>query len=132
MGQQSPEGEPNRDSALSAVASLDGSNNITVDIRGTVTKDAIRAAIDGLAGYSATITASSGDLNYIQANDTPPGVATTGSCTDATGGLATAASFELTGANGSEVLTFGVNTSAQTVVDAINQVNRIKHIAFGF
>jgi len=105
----------------SAVASLDGSGNITVNIRGTVTKAAIAAAIDGLTGYSATIT-QTGDQNYIQANDTPPGVATLGSGTDATGGLATAATFELSGSYGSEVLSFGANTSAQKVVDAINQV----------
>jgi flagellin len=112
----------------SAIASLDASNNITVNIRGTVTKAAIGAAIDGLTGYHASIS-QTGDQNYIQANDSPPGVATTGSGTDATGGLATAASFELSGANGSEVLTFGANTSAQKVVDAINQVQDATGVA---
>jgi flagellin len=105
----------------SAIASLDINNNITVNIRGTVTKAAIAAAIDGLTGYSATIT-QTGDQNYIQANDSPPGLATLGSGTDATGGLATAAAFELSGANGAEVLSFGANTSALKVVNAINQV----------
>jgi flagellin len=105
----------------SVVASLDGSDNITVNIRGTVTKAQIASAINSLDGYSATIV-QTGDHNYIEANDSVPGLATLGSGSDATGGLATAASFELSGAGGAEVLTFGANSSAQKVVDGINQV----------
>ena len=38
-----------------ASATVDNSGNITVNVRGTVTKAAIKAAIDGLTGYSASI-----------------------------------------------------------------------------
>jgi hypothetical protein len=60
----------------SVVASLDGLGNIVVDVRGTVTKQAIVNSIDGLAGYSVNTTAVAGDLNYIDTADAPPGVGT--------------------------------------------------------
>src|SRR4051812_3218929 len=104
-----------------AVAAVDGSGNITVKVHGQVTKTAIKTAIDGLSGYSAAIS-NTGDQNYIESLDTPPAAATFASGVDASGGLASAASFELAGANGAEVLTFGVNTSAAKIVAAINQV----------
>jgi flagellin len=108
--------------ANTATATVDGSGNITVDVNGNVSKTAVKNAIDALAGYSASI-AITGDQNYAAATDSPPGSASTfANGADATGGLAAGATFELAGANGSEVLTFGAGTSAQKVVDAINQV----------
>ncbi len=104
----------------SAVASLDGSGNIVVKVNGTVSKSAIISAIDGLSGYSATATSSSGDTNYIDTSDTPPGVATLGGGAAASGGLTQDAVFELSGANGSEVFSFGAGTSISKLADAIN------------
>jgi flagellin len=63
-----------------------------------------------------------GDANYIQASDTPPSAATLASGADASGGLTQAAVFELSGRNGSEVFSFGANTSISKVADAINLV----------
>src|SRR4029078_13367185 len=63
------------------------SNNISVKVRGTVAKSWIVNAINGLAGYTATTTASSGDTNYIQTADTEPGVATLGGGASASGGI---------------------------------------------
>jgi len=108
--------------ANTATATVDNSGNITVNINGNVTKTAIKNAIDGLTGYSATI-AITGDQNYIAASDSVPGSASTfANGADATGGLAAGATFELSGATGAEVLTFGAGTSAQKVIDAVNQV----------
>jgi flagellin len=104
-----------------AVATADNSGNITVNIRGTVTKTAVKAAIDGLTGYSASINVT-GDANYIQASDTPPAAGTFASGSDAAGGLSGAVVFEVSGENGSEVLSFGVGSSVTRVADAINQV----------
>ncbi len=103
-----------------AVGSLDGSGNIVVDVHGTVTKQAIIDAINGLSGYSASGTVT-GDQNYIEANDSPPSAAVLGLGADASGGLASAANFELSGATGAEVFSFGANTSIDTVAAAINQ-----------
>jgi flagellin len=108
--------------ANTATASVDGSGNITVNVNGNVTKTAIKNAIDGLANYSASI-AITGDQNYAAATDSPPGSASTfANGADATGGLAASVKFELSGAGGAEVLTFGAGSSAQKVVDGINQV----------
>ncbi len=108
--------------ANTATATVDNSGNITVNINGNVTKTAIKNAIDSLTGYSASI-AITGDQNYASASDSVPGSASTfANGADATGGLAAGATFELSGATGAEVLTFGAGTSAQKVIDAVNQV----------
>ena len=108
--------------ANTATATVDNSGNITVNVNGNVTKTAIKNAIDGLTGYSASI-AITGDQNYVAASDSVPGSASTfANGADATGGLAAGATFELSGAFGAEVLTFGAGTSAQKVINAVNQV----------
>jgi len=104
-----------------AVATVDNSGNITVNIRGTVTKNAIKTAIDNLTGYSASINVT-GDANYISATDTEPGPGTFTAGSDAAGGLSGAVVFEVSGENGSEVLSFGLGSSINRVADAINQV----------
>jgi flagellin len=106
----------------SVSASITNAGNISVKVRGTVTKAAIISAIDGLAGYSTLTTASSGDTNYIQASDTEPGVATLGGGVDASGGLTQDAVIELAGANGSEVFNFNAGSSISSLADAINLV----------
>jgi flagellin len=105
-----------------ATAVINGSGNIVVSINGTTTKAQIAAAINGLAGYSAT-SSGTGDANYISANDDATGTAgTLGLGADASGGLTKAAVFELSGLNGSEVFSFGAGTSIDLVADAINLV----------
>jgi flagellin len=114
--------EVNTGTANTATATVDNSGNITVNINGNVSKTAIKNAIDGLTGYSASI-AITGDQNYNSTADSVPGSASTfASGADATGGLAAGATFELSGADGAEVLSFGAGTSAQKVIDAVNQV----------
>jgi flagellin len=100
-------------------AALNG-GNIEVRVKGTVTKAAIASAIDGLAGYSATTSTSSGDGNYTQSTDTPPSAATLAGGVAATGGLATDVVFQLSGSSGSEVFSFGAGTGITDLVSAIN------------
>ncbi|MEX2317331.1 MAG: flagellin [Pirellulales bacterium] len=94
--------------------------NIEVRVRGTVTKNAIATAIDGLTGYSAAVTASSGDANYNQTLDTPPAAATLTGGLDATGGLATDVVFQLGGADGVEIFTFQAGSSVAQLADTIS------------
>jgi flagellin len=103
-----------------AVASFNGAN-IEVAIRGTVTKAAIASAINGLAGYSASVSASSGDTDYIPSLDTPPGAATLAGGSGTSGIIADVV-LELSGATGTEVLSFGAGTSIDDLVDGINLV----------
>jgi flagellin len=102
-----------------ASAAITG-GNIAVKVHGTVTKQAIIDAINGLNGYSATATSATGDANYIQTSDTPPGVATLGGGVAASGGLTQDAVFELSGLSGSEVFTIGAGTSITDLAAAIN------------
>jgi flagellin len=106
-----------------AVATIDGSGDIDVDIRGTVSYAAIAAAIDGLAGFSASITTSSGDQNYIDTLDTPPGVGTLGSGADAAGGLTQDVVFELAGKTGREVFSFQAGSTITQLQTAINALS---------
>jgi flagellin len=85
--------------------------NIEVRVRGTVTKNAIATAINNLTGYSASVTASSGDANYVEASDTPPAVATLTGGLGGTGGLTEDVVFQLGGKDGVEVFTFQAGTS---------------------
>jgi flagellin len=103
-----------------AVAAIDGSGNIGVKVRGTVTYAAIKNAINGLAGYSATLGTNSGDQNYVDTLDTPPSATTLAGGTAASGGLDSASVFELSGATGADVLSFGAGTDINTIVAAIN------------
>jgi flagellin len=103
-------------------AAVDNSGNITVNVRGTVTKAAIVSAIDGLSGYSATSTAISGDTNYVQSTDTPPGVGTLAGGVAASGGLTQDAVFTLSGLTGAEVFNFKAGTSIDDLANAINLV----------
>ncbi len=102
---------------------VDGSPDvIDVRVRGTVTKAQIVAAINGLTGYSATTTAASGDGNYIQSLDTPPGTQALAGGVAASGGLAQDAVFSLSGQTGSEVFNFEAGSSITQLSNAINLV----------
>jgi len=105
-----------------AEATIDGSGDIQVAIRGTVTKADIVAAIDGLAGYSAQTTASSGDTNYIDTADSVPAADTLKNGVAASGGLTQDAVFSLSGQTGSEVFSFETGTSISQLANAINLV----------
>ena len=106
-----------------AEASLDDDGNIDVLVNGTVSYAAIAAAIDSVTGYSASLTAASGDSNYVDTLDTPPDAAELGGGVDAAGGLAQDVVFELSGLNGSEVFTFSAGTSISLMADAINAMS---------
>jgi flagellin len=103
-------------------ASIDSGGDIEVAIRGTVTKADIVAAIDGLAGYSAQTTASSGDTNYIDSADSVPAADTLKNGVAASGGLTQDAVFSLSGQTGSEVFSFEAGTSISQLANAINLV----------
>lgn len=104
-------------------AAFDGSDNIVVSINGTTTYAAIAAAIDGLAGYSAAVTASSGDQTYDSTLDTPPAFATLGSGAAAAGGITQDAVFELAGKNGREVFSFQAGSTITQIQTAINSLS---------
>jgi flagellin len=103
-----------------AVAAIDGSGNIGVKVRGTVAYSAIKNAIDGLAGYHATLGTNSGDQNYVDSLDTPPSATTLAGGAAASGGLNSDIVFEVSGATGADVLSFGAGTGISTIVDGIN------------
>ena len=109
----------------SASASIDTNGDIQVLVRGTVTYSAIAAAVDGLTGYSASVTTSTGDQNYIDTVDTPPvgAFSTLGSGQDAAGGLSQDVVFELAGQNGREVFSFDQGTSITQLQSAINALS---------
>jgi flagellin len=104
-----------------AEAEISG-GNIAVKVRGTVTRSAIATAINNLAGYSASITASSGDQSYIQSSDTPPGASTLGGGAAAAGGLTQDVVFQLSGKTGSEVINLKAGSSAANLAAAVNLV----------
>ncbi len=95
---------------------------VTVNDTGNTTIDQIRAAIAGIAEV-ATATYS-GSATFNAAVDAPPAaLAVTGGVAATTGGLTAAVVFELAGANGSEVLSFGAGTSIADLVAGINLVS---------
>jgi flagellin len=106
-----------------ATAAFDGSGNIvvTVDDTATTSISSIASAINGLAGYSASVAAGgTGNGSYIGASDTPPSNATLAGGVAASGGLDSDIVFELSGATGADVLSFGAGTGISTIVAAIN------------
>lgn len=103
-------------------ASFNGAN-IEVRVKGSVTKTSIATALDGLAGYSASITAASGDNNYIQASDVPPAAATLTNGVDASGGLTRDVVFELSGENGTEAFSFKAGATINQLQAAIEAVS---------
>lgn len=103
-------------------ASFNGAN-IEVRVKGTVTKTSIATAIDGLAGYSASITAASGDTSYIQSSDVPPAAATLTNGVDASGGLTQDVVFELSGEDGTEAFSFKAGATINQLQAAIEAVS---------
>ena len=103
-------------------AIVSGNIVVTTDTVAATTITQINNAINGLAGYSATITDTSGDDTYINGTDNAA-TGTLAGGADALGGLAESIVFEVAGSTGAEVLSFGANTSITIVVAAINQVS---------
>src|SRR5205814_1778805 len=91
--------------ANTVTASLSG-GNILVKYKGTVSYASVTSAINNLAGYSASITASSGSTNQVVGTDANPGAANLAGGSDATGGLTQDAVFELSGLSGSQIFSF--------------------------
>jgi flagellin len=108
-----------------AEASFNGSNTeIKVGTGGTVSYADIRTALDGLAGYTASISSSSGDLNYISTSDSPPGAVTTlAGGVSASGGISQDAVIELNGSTGSEIFNFKAGASIDSIAAAVNLVS---------
>ena len=106
-----------------ATAAINGSGNIvvTVDDTATTSISSIASAINGLAGYGASVAAGgTGNGSYIGASDTPPSNATLAGGVAASGGLDSDIVFELSGVTGADVLSFGAGTGISTIVNAIN------------
>lgn len=119
----------------SVTATLNGAGtDIAIDIVGDVTGQAILDAIngvqdaDGNAVVAATLDATTSgsidlDDSFVQASDTVPSGAALDTSGDNGGGLTAAVVFELAGADGSEVLSFGEGTSIADLVAGINLVS---------
>ena len=102
-------------------AAFVGSNiQVTVDNVETTTISDIASAIDGLAGYSASVTSNGGSSTYIGSLDSVPTAATLSGGVTGSGGLANDVVLELSGTTGSEVLTFEAGTSLDQLVAGIN------------
>jgi flagellin len=106
--------------ANTAEATLTSGGDIEVAINGTVSYAAIASAINGLDGFSASITASAGDQNYVNTLDTPPSVATLAGGIDASGGLSQDVVFQLSGKTGLEIFNFKAGTTINDLRTAIN------------
>lgn len=87
----------------------------------------IETALDANDDFDVTLTDTTGDGQFNSTEDTDPTAANVGATTagaDATtGGLTAAVTFELSGADGSEVLSFGVGTTIGELVAGINLVS---------
>jgi len=102
-------------------AAFAGSNiQVTVDNAASTSIADIASAINNLAGYSASVTTSSGSGSYVGASATPPTAATLAGGQTASGGLGNDLVLELSGSKGSEVLSFGAGTSISELVTGIN------------
>jgi flagellin len=103
-------------------ALVSGNIVVTVDDTAATTIADIADAIDGLAGYSAEVTATSdGDGDYATGTDD----AVTGTLANGAdaGGLDSAIVFEVAGSTGGEVLSFNEGTGLTDIVSAINAVS---------
>lgn len=98
------------------------SGNIVVKVNnaGNTLLSSVATAINGLAGYSATVSpTSNGDGLYKAATEAPPSVGTlTGGVTG--GGLSADVTFQLTGGSGSEVFKFQKGATTANVIQSVN------------
>ncbi|MEQ8848482.1 flagellin [Botrimarina sp.] len=113
------------DATTGVGVAVDGSGNITVSLDASRTDISIQDivdAIDDTGEYVAELTTSDGSGTYDATTATPPSVANTagGAATGGSQGIASAVVFELTGSNGSEVLSFGAGTTLTGIINGIN------------
>ncbi len=95
---------------------------VTVNDTGNTSIAAIASAIQGITEVATATYA--GSATYNGTNDSAPAtLALTGGTAATSGGLTAAVIFELAGANGSEVLSFGIGTSIADLVAGINLVS---------
>ena len=107
--------------ADTVTAEINGSGDILVHEKGTVSHAQIAAAIDALAGYSAQLTSETGDTKYDDSLDAPPGVPSTlANGADESGGLTQSAVFSVGGLTGTQVFSFSAGASITQMEDAIN------------
>ena len=109
------------DDGTTLAISVDDDTN--VDLSAVVT--AIEAAI-GTTNFTTTLVSTTGDSQFNTTVDTDPTLTNVGATTagvSASGGLANDIVIELSGTDGSEVLSFGSGTSIAELVNGINQVS---------
>lgn len=116
--------EANTVTTAAPTAVVDGSGNLTITVNdtGTTALSDVIAAIDAEGTYDATLAVGSGDGNYDAAAETVPTFAAFSGFVDA-GGIENDVVLEVSGSNGSEVLSFGAGTSIDDVVQGINLVS---------
>jgi flagellin len=103
-------------------AAFNGGNiEVTVDDAANTSVNAIVAAINDLAGYSATLTSGAGDDIYAGGVDLVSPVTLNNGANP--GGLDSAVVLEISGTNGAEVLSFGAGSSLTQIVAGINGVS---------
>jgi flagellin len=93
---------------------------VRVNNAGNTSLSAIATAIDGITGYSASLSATSnGDGLYKAPSETPPATSSlSGGLTG--GGLNADLSFQLTGGSGSEVFKFQKGATRDNIIQSIN------------
>ena len=98
-------------------------NNLEVRLNGSVSYTDIANAISGVTGFTASISATTGDANYVTDDDTPPADTPLTGGVDGSGGLAQAVVFELSGTDGSDVFNFEAGTGIADIAAAVNLVS---------
>ena len=98
-------------------------DDTAVDLSTLVTQ--IETALDANDDFTVTLTNTAGDGQYDASTDTAPVLVNVGATTAGVneGGLTTDVVLELSGSNGSEVLSFGVNSTIDEIVAGINLVS---------
>lgn len=117
--------------ANTVTATLDDTNSeIDLNITGTVTAQEIIDAISGIDGFTASLDSTNSTsgftasgTSYVESSDSGPGTAPAFAGGDNGGGLANDVVFELSGADGAEVLSFGAGTTIAEVAKGINLVS---------
>ncbi len=112
--------------APTAVDDGEGTITVTVNDTGTTTLAAITSAIDALDDFSASLSVTSGDGDYVGGGASGQNAvadATTAGGADASGGITNDLVFELSGAGGSEVFSVLAGTGIADLVSQINLVS---------
>ena len=114
--------EANGTGATPTAAIVSGNIVVTVDDTVDTSLADITSAINDLADFDATLSATAGDGIYTGASETAPTAAALAGGVGG-GGLANELTIELGGSDGSEVLSFGAGTTIAELVTGINLVS---------